>query len=68
MRKRWLTKTMKKVLFALRDNAKLRKVKKQDFIQCYVQDVEDRNGEVLDFIPITVLQSDRNVVDGGPRR
>ena len=52
----------------LRWNARMRKMRKNDFILEYAQSVEDRRGEELEFIPITVLTSDKNIVDGGPRR
>lgn len=56
------------MLVELLRHARERKVRKTDFILDYVQTVEDQRGEELEFIPITVLHSDKNVVDGGPRR
>lgn len=54
-------------MLELRANAFQRKFKKQDFILKYALKMEDK-GEDAEFIPITVLSSDYNVVQGGPRR
>jgi len=44
-----------------------RKMKKTDFILNYAMRQEDQ-GHDAEFIPITVLSSDHNVVHGGPQR